>query len=360
MDISTAQIVPTTSHATISSGYNSSIEKTSTTISNYIPTTSHGTISSSYNSTIEKTITTTSSSLQEQTVIFTSSINSNNRVSMETIVMTTSLSINSSNHVSMETIVMTTSPSPVDSNNVLSPSIYYALVIILVGIMIFLIIGVVFLVMFVRRQHNKVIHEVPGETPIAVKPLEPYITAIPPYKVQRPHSIINTVSLPTKVMLIYSTETSENEVQQILTFLKGDLEDIADTDDQRLINVLYYDKSTQRSQPSSWVEKTYKEVSFVLCVVDEKFCREWNDEVRPDTPVVYSFQQLFNSLFSSKEDLSKIIVIVRDKSEGDQNIPSHYLKGRPRFAIDDTEGLAYILTQKPKYKLNDSIIEESV
>ena len=100
----------------------------------------------------------------------------------------------------------------------------------------------------------------------------------------------------------------------------------------------------------------------MLCVVDKKFGREWNDEVRPDTPMVYSFQQLFNSLFSSKEDLSKIIVIVRDKSEGDQNIVpvTIYLNGRPRFTIVDTEGLAYILTQKPKYRLNDSILEQSV
>ena len=351
-----SKVNPTTSHAT-----------TSSSMETIVMTTSPSSINSSNHVSMETIVMTTSPS----------SINNNNRVSMETIVMTTSTSsINSSNHVSMETIVMTTSPSSInrvsmetivmttspsiDSNNVVSLSIYYTPVIVLVGIMIFLIIGVIFLIMLIRRQRNKVIHEVQVETPIAGMPLETDITVIPPYKVHRPHSVINTVSLPTKVMLIYSTETSENEVEQILTFLKGDLEDIADTDDHRLINVLYYDKSTQRSQPSSWVEKTYKEVSFVLCVVDKKFCREWNDEVRPDTPVVYSFQQLFNSLFSSKEDLSKIIVIVHDKSEGDQNIPSHYLKGRPRFAIDDTEGLAYILTQKPKYRLNDSILEQSV
>ena len=66
--------------------------------------------------------------------------------------------------------------------------------IVLVGVMIFLIIDVIFLVVLIRQRRNKVILEVQGETPIA---LEPDIT-VPPYKAHSSHSVINTVSLPQK------------------------------------------------------------------------------------------------------------------------------------------------------------------
>ncbi len=157
-------------------------------------------------------------------------------------------------------------------------------------------------------------------------------------------------NLPTKVMLIYSTQTKEKKLLDILTFLDCDLGSLVDENGDKLFHICKYDTSTERDHPSEWLDKHYKTCDYIICVVGKKFRREWNDDIRPATPLVYAFHQLFNSSFTtSTNPVNKIIIVLRNTPQDDKHIPSEYLQGRRRFGLDDIEGLAGYMLGRPRH-----------
>lgn len=162
--------------------------------------------------------------------------------------------------------------------------------------------------------------------------------------------------LPTRVMLIYSTETKEKKLLEILVFLDDGLGSLHDENGRKLFEICKYDMSVERDHPSEWLDKNYRNCDHVVCIVGKKFKKEWEDEVRPDMPLVYAFHQLFNASFtSSTNPLNKIVIVLRNKSKDEKHIPSQYLQGRQRFGIDDTDGLASYMLGRPRHVfLSDS------
>ena len=155
---------------------------------------------------------------------------------------------------------------------------------------------------------------------------------------------------PTRVMLIHSMETKEKKLLEILTFLDHDLGSLYDENGSKLFDICRYDISTERNHPSEWLDKHYKSCDYIICVVGKKFKREWNNETRPDAPLVYAFNQLFNSSFStSSNPLHKIVIVLRNKLQDEKHIPSQYLQGRKRFNMDDTDGLASYMLGRPRH-----------
>ena len=157
-------------------------------------------------------------------------------------------------------------------------------------------------------------------------------------------------SLPARVMLIHSTETKEKKLLEILTFLDHDLSLLQDEDGTQLFEICRYDTGTAMDHPSEWLEKNYKSCDYIICVVGKKFKREWNDEIRPNLPLVFAFHQLFNASFtSSSNPLDKLVIVLRNKSKDEKHIPSQYLRGKQIFEMDDIQGLSSYMLGRPRH-----------
>lgn len=258
----------------------------------------------------------------------------------ETTVMVFYPSI-STNTVSASTLDPSPSPTTNESltNSESLTTLYVSITIPVLFIVIVAVLAVI-IVVIVKGRHRKSISCGAWYSP---KP-----TVIQPQPLTDRN--VSSPALPTKVMLIYSTETKEKKLLEILTFLDNDLCSLHDERGQRLFEVCRYDTSTERDHPSEWLDKNYRHCDYIICIIGKKFKREWNDEVRPDTPLVYAFHQLFNASFSSAANpLNKIVVVLRNKSKDEKHIPSQYLQGRKTYNLDDIDGLASYMLGRPRH-----------
>ena len=157
--------------------------------------------------------------------------------------------------------------------------------------------------------------------------------------------------LPTRVMLIHSTETKEKKLLEILTFLEQDLGSLEEEDGKKLFSICRYDTATERDHPSEWLDKNYKSCDYIICIMGKKFKREWNNEIRPNMPLVFAFHQLFNASFTtaSSNPLDKLVIVLRSKSKDEKHIPSQYLRGKKIFEMDDIQGLASYMLGRPRH-----------
>ncbi len=157
--------------------------------------------------------------------------------------------------------------------------------------------------------------------------------------------------LPTRVMLIHSTETKEKKLLEILTFLEQDLGSLEEDDGKKLFSICRYDTATERDHPSEWLDKNYKSCEYIICIMGKKFKQEWNNEIRPNMPLVFAFHQLFNASFTtaSANPLDKLVIVLRSKSKDEKHIPSQYLRGRQIFEMDDIQGLASYMLGRPRH-----------
>lgn len=254
---------------------------------------------------------------------------------------TPSLPSNSINSIQIHSsVTITAKPSPSPFTNESQTTLYISIIIPIVFVVIGAVVIVIIFVLVKRRYRKSV------SCGVWYSPNKP--TVVQPQPLANRN--MTYPSLPIKVMLIYSTETKEKKLIEILAFLVDELGSLSDEHGHKLFNVCRYDTSTERDHPSEWLDKNYKYCDYIICVVGKKFKREWNDEVRPDTPLVYAFHQLFNASFTSTANpLGKIVVVLGNKSKDEQHIPSQYLQGRKTYSLDDIDGLASYMLGRPRH-----------